>query len=147
MGIETHSEHSEFRMNFRIEQKPDGTFVGICDKPHMEITGATREEIMKKIQESLGSRLLDKLGMAAEAEAEGSGIQIKVNKKFTITRTSADGTKTELFSTSSSSPAEISGTAPITSQPIDAPGAGAQVMKWAVGLAILIGLAWWFFHR
>ncbi len=147
MSLDIHSEHNEFRMDFRIEQKPDGTFVGICDKPHMEITGATREEIMQKIKDSLGSRLLDKLGMAAEAAAEGSGIQIKVNKKFTITKTSADGTKTELFSTSSSSPAEISGSTPITSRPIDAPGAGAQLMKWVIGLAVLLGMAWWFLHR
>lgn len=147
MSLDIHSEHNEFRMDFRIEQKPDGTFVGICDKPHLEIAGATREEVMQKIKDSLGSRILDKLGMEAEAVAEGSGIQVKVNKKLTITKTGSDGTKTELFSTGNSPPAEISGTTPITAAPIDAPGRGATFLRWALGLAVLLGIAWWFFHR
>jgi hypothetical protein len=150
MGIEVHTDHSEFHMSFRIEQQSDGTFLGVCDKPHMEIKGATREEVMQKIKDSLGSRLLEKLGMEATASTEGSGIQIKVNKRMTITKTNADGTKTEVFSSGGSSPAELSGTAPATPAPFEGASSTDKLqafLRALLGLALLIGLAWWFFHR
>jgi hypothetical protein len=143
----TLESHSEFKMEFKIEQEPDGTFVGRSEQPKLEIRGATREEVLKKIQDSLGSRVLEKLGMAATAALDGSGVHVTVNKKISVVRRNADGTKSELFSTGNSSPAEISGTAPITAAPIDAPGRGATFLRWVLGLAVLLGMAWWFFHR
>ncbi len=144
MDFETHSEHSEFKMNFRIEQEPDGTFLGICDQPHLEVRGATREEVMQKIQQSIGSRILEKLGMEAQAMTEGSGVQVKINKKMTVTRMRPDGT-TEIVS-SSSSP---SSGGPMLPKPIDTGSFISQELITAFLVLSVIGLlVWWFFfHR
>jgi len=149
MGIDVHSEHSEFKMNFRIEQQPDGTFVGISDQPHLEIKGATREEVLQKIKESMGSRILEKLGMEASAALEGSGIQVKVNRRMTVTKVNPDGSKSEIFSAGgSSSPTGANGM-PVLPKPIDAGSFISQELITAFLVLAAIGmLVWWFLlHR
>ncbi len=145
MSIESHSEHTEFKMQFRIEQQPDGTFVGISDQPHLEIKGATREEVLKKIQDSLGSQIMQKLGRDLSATLGGSGVQVKVNKHISITRKNADGT-VEMMSPTPD--AEISGTTPITSAPIDGGASrGTVLLRWLAAIIVLVLLLYWYTHR
>ncbi len=145
MGIEVHTDHSEFRMDFKIEQEPDGTFVGRCEQPKLEIRGATREEVLQKIQQSLGSRILEKIGMEASAALEGSGIHVKVNKRMTVTKVHPDGTRSEIFSSGSSSPSGADGT-PMLPKPIDTGSFLSQELITAFLVLAAIGLlVWWFF--
>ena len=142
----TLESHSEFKMQFKIEQQPDGTFLGRCDQPHLEIRGATHEEVLKKIQESLGSRLLGMLGMEATAALEGSGVHVTVNKRISVVRRNADGTVEDLTPSSSTEAPERTPTLP---KPIDTGSFVSQELITAFLVLSVIGLlVWWFFlHR
>src|SRR4051812_29842694 len=70
------SSHNAFKLTFRIEQLPDGTFVGKSDNPKLEIKGATSQEVQQKIQQSMGSRIAEKLGIHLAAAVTGDGIEV-----------------------------------------------------------------------
>ena len=144
--MSTGPSHSEFKLQFKIAQQPDGTFLGVSEQPHLEIRGATHDEVLKKIQDSLGSQIMQKLGLDLSAELTGSGVQVKLNKRVSITRKNADGT-VEMLRPAGDAPEETPTTMPVTAAPIDAPGPGAELLKSVIGLLVLIALAWWFFHR
>jgi hypothetical protein len=139
----TESYHSEFKVFFRIEQRPDGTFVAKSEQPPIEISGATREEIERKVQEKLQEMVAQQVGVGLPGQfgaATGDGLQITVNKRFNVTDLTSRGT--------SGGPAELSGTVPITAAPIDAgPSRAQSLFKALLGLIVLLALAWWFFHR
>src|SRR3954471_5663461 len=72
----TDPQKSAFKLTFRIEQLPDGTFVGKSDNPKLEIKGATPQEVQQKIQQSMGSRIVEKLGIHLAAAVTGDGIEV-----------------------------------------------------------------------
>src|SRR3954468_18840084 len=72
----TDSGHNAFQMTFRIEQLPDGTFVGKSDNPKLEIKGATPQEVQQKIQQSMGSRIVEKLGIHMAVAITGDGVEV-----------------------------------------------------------------------
>src|SRR3954447_23428255 len=72
----TDSGHNAFKLTFRIEQLPDGTFVGKSDNPKLEIKGATPQEVQQKIQNSMGSRIIEKFGIHLAAAVTGDGVEV-----------------------------------------------------------------------
>src|SRR3954471_7800220 len=76
----TDSSHNTFKLSFRIEQLPDGTFVGKSDNPKLEIKGATPQEVQQKIQQSMGSRIVERLGIHLAAAVTGDSIEVTGTK-------------------------------------------------------------------
>ena len=146
MGIKIRAGRNDFAMNFRIEKRPDGTFAGICDEPKLEITGSTREEILQKVQQTVGSRLLEKFGVEAQAIAEADGINVKIKKTLSVTKISRDGTKSVLISSGDSSSPTGDDGMPAMPKPIDAGSWVSQELITAFLVLAAIGLlVWWFF--
>ena len=146
---------SQFKMTFRIEQLPDGTFVGKSSSPKLEIKGATPQEVQQKIQNSMGARLVERLGLHLSAAVTGNGVELTATQDTpgANAHPAAGSASPGKFSSpssafSSSSAAEISGTEPITAEPIDAGSVRAQrLLGILLGLAIALGIFWWFFQR
>ncbi|MDP9269122.1 MAG: hypothetical protein M3P27_12460 [Acidobacteriota bacterium] len=150
-------EPGEFKLTFRIEQLPDGTFVGRSDNPKLEITGATPQEVQQKIQHSMGARFVERLGIHLTTNVTGSGVEVTATKNTpgAADAPAAGSSAPAVFSSHvssanvfSSPQSEVSGTEPITAEPIDAGSLRAQrLLGTLLGLAIALGMLWWFFHR
>ncbi|MBI2678987.1 MAG: hypothetical protein HYX28_09420 [Candidatus Koribacter versatilis] len=146
--------HATFKMTFRIEQLPDGTFVARSDNPKLEIKGATPQEVQQKIQHSMGSRIVERLGIHMAVAVTGEGIEVSGTKDAPAPDT-APGLPTPAGSAAPSfaapvfrtSDAEISGTAPITPGPIDAGSLRAQRLLAALLVLAAALLAYWFWLR
>src|SRR2546423_9972985 len=108
---------SQFKMTFRIEQLPDGTFVGRSDDPKLEIKGATPREVQQKIQQSMGSRIVERLGIHLGVAVTGNGVEVTGRTDAPAPETSAASAPTTPgFAAPVFKPndAEISGTQGIT---------------------------------
>ena len=151
------SGHSEFKLSFRIEQLPDGTFVARCDNPKLEIKGATPQEVQQKIEHSMGSRFVERLGIHLTASVTGSGLEVVATKdtpgaaaagppgEAAPPRPQSSAFPDNVFATSA---AEISGTEPITAEPIDAGSVRTQkLLGGLLALAAALLLLYWFFLR
>lgn len=147
--------HATFKLTFRIEQLPDGTFVGKSDNPKLEIRGATPQEVQQKIQQSMGSRIVERLGIHMAVAVTGEGIEVTGTKDAPAPDTDPGVPAAPVVSTTPSfaapvfrsNDAEISGTAPITPEPIDA---GSLRTQRLLGVLLVIAaalLAYWFWLR
>ena len=146
--IEYGSKHEEFKFEFKIEQLPDGTFVGRSENPKLEIKGASPQEIQQKIQSMMGSGILKRLlGVDMSTAMTGKGIEVSMHKSGDVN----DGLKLSLDAVFrhnqqlQQQPEQPQlGRAP---EAFDAGSVRAQeAMKWIVGLLLLGGMAWWFFR-
>src|SRR4051794_38408785 len=81
--------HGQFKLTFRIEQLPDGSFVGRSDNPKLEIKGATPQEVQQKIQQSMGSRIVERLGIHMAVAIIGNGVEVTGTKDAPTPETSA----------------------------------------------------------
>src|SRR3954469_7600087 len=150
----TDSSHNAFKLTFRIEQLPDGTFVGKSDNPKLEIKGATPQEVQQKIQQSMGSRIVEKLGIHMAVAITGDGVEVTGTKDASggeVTTAAPPDAPTfaaPIFRVDSRpNDVEISGTTPITADPIDAGSIRSQKLLAALLVIAAALLAYWFFLR
>src|SRR3954463_9031302 len=143
-----------FKLSFRIEQLPDGTFVGKSDNPKLEIKGATPQEVQQKIQQSMGSHFIEKLGIHMAAAVTNDGVELTGTKDGASPgspgSSDAPGFTPPAFRSAESQrpqfqtrEPEISGTAPITAEPIDAGSVRTQKLLGALLVIAAALLAYW----
>lgn len=130
--IEFESKREEFRLEFKIEQLPDGTFVGRCEQPRFEVKGATPQEIQQKLQKSLLSGIFRRMGVDVQARLSGPGIH--------VTLRSENAGETPRV--------QLSGQMPLTNEPFDASSFRLEgLLKLLLVGTIIAAVAWWFFAR
>jgi hypothetical protein len=130
--IEFESKREQFQLEFKIEQLPDGTFVGRCEQPKFEIKGATPQEVQQKIEQSMASGIMKRLGIDMSASLSGPGIQ--------VTLTQHEKSETPRV--------QLGGQMPLTGEAFDASSFRAQgLLKFLLIVGLLGAVAYWFFAR
>jgi len=157
--------HSSFKLTFRIEQLPDGTFVGKSDNPKMEIKGATPQEVQQKIQHSMGARIIERFGIHLAASVTGNGVEVTGTVDTPSAgdpnaQPSGEGGKSQRFGPAEQTPTSTNTRMMIDGKPVDmnagaapppydgAPNSQQMALRVAVAAAtVLVALGWWFLHR
>ena len=111
------------RINYRIEPKPGGGYIGHGDNPNMPvIEGATHEEVEQKLKEMLLQRVDEQLG-----KLHLGGLSLSLHTKISQTHIGPDGTVTT--STTVDGVPQPGAVAAFAGQP----GAGPQVSSSSAG--------------
>lgn len=129
--IEFEQRGAQFTLEFKIEQLPDGSFVGRSEKPKIEVKGATPQEVQEKIREMTTSGIMKRLGFDFSTTMSGPGIQVTLHQH-------APGETPRV---------QVGGQMPLTGEPFDASSFRVQGVLKLLAIAGLLGLAaWWFFR-
>src|SRR5579863_4140161 len=87
--MDMHVNKAVTRLAYRIEEKPEGGFIARSDQPGMEaVEGATREEVVKKLEDLLVRQAGVPEGLNNLLGA--TGLNLKISKSLTVARANAD---------------------------------------------------------
>ena len=81
--METHNSTTHF--SYRIEQKPEGGFIARSSDPGVEaIEGATREEVLQRIQD----KAMSPAGQSLGSGFKFGGLQVNLTRKVNVVTSS-----------------------------------------------------------